>query len=112
MRTRAQSRAAEETRAQARRGAPVCVELHDVLTHIFSHVGDHHGGNALTRCEAVCQGWRECSKDPLLEPTWRQLCLRMSPAAPIVATDDDVDSDSYVCTAFTNPTVDVSRAAP
>ena len=103
MRTRSQSRA-EETRTQARPGAPVCVELHDVLTHIFSHVGDHHGGNSLTRCEAVCQGWRECSKDPLLEPTWRQLCLRMSPAAPIAATDDE-DSDSYVCTAFTNPTV-------
>ena len=47
MRTRAQSRAAEETRAQARPGAPVCVELHDVLTHIFSHVGDHHRGSTL-----------------------------------------------------------------
>ena len=105
MRTRAQAR------AESAAAVSECVQLHDVLTHIFSHAGEHHGGSTLTRCEAVCHGWRECSKDPLLEPTWRQLCLRMSPAAPIVATDDD-GSDSYVCTAFTNPTVDVSRATP
>ena len=101
------------TRAEARADAAVaiaeCVERHDLLTLIFSHVGEHQGGSALTRCEAVCRGWLECSKDPMLEPTWRQLCLRMSPAAPIVADDDDDDDDDpYVCTAFTNPSVEVS----
>lgn len=109
MRTRAQARA--EARAEAAAAIAECVERHDLLTHIFLHVGEHQGGDALTRCEAVCRGWLECSKDPMLEPTWRQLCLRMSPAAPIVADDDDDDDDSYVCTAFTNPSVEVRMCA-
>ena len=108
MRTRAQARA--EARAEAAVAIAECVERHDLLTLIFSHVGEHQGGSALTRCEAVCRGWLECSKDPMLEPVWRQLCLRMSPAAPIVADDDD--DDSYVCTAFTNPAVEVSVNVP
>ena len=112
LRTRAQARA--EARAEAAVAIAECVERHDLLTLIFSHVGEHQGGGALTRCEAVCRGWLECSKDPMLEPTWRQLCLRMSPAAPIVADEDDDgggggddDDDPYVCTAFTNPSVEV-----
>ena len=113
MRTRAQARA--EARAEAAVAIAECVERHDLLTLIFSHVGEHQGGSALTRCEAVCRGWLECSKDPMLEPTWRQLCLRMSPAAPMVADDDDDDDDDdndpYVCTAFTNPSVEVSECA-
>ena len=116
MQTRAQARA--EARAEAAVAIAECVERHDLLTLIFSHVGEHQGGSALTRCEAVCRGWLECSKDPMLEPVWRQLCLRMSPAAPIVADDDDDDDDEeededdpYVCTAFTNPSVEVSECA-
>ena len=41
----------------------------------------------------------------------------MSPAAPIVADDDDDEEeeededDPYVCTAFTNPSVEVSECA-
>ena len=48
--------------------------------------------------------FREASMDSIMETTWRSLCLRMSPAAPIA--DEDDDEDDYVCTAFTNPTVD------
>ena len=49
MRTRAQARA--EARAEAAVAIAECVERHDLLTLIFSHVGEHQGGSALTRCD-------------------------------------------------------------
>ena len=96
------------TRAEKARvpdsAASTTVDMHgDVLCLILTHVGEHEGGDALTRCEAVCVAWCEASKDKLLEPLWRKLCMRMSPAAPSV--DAKIDADEYVCTAFTNPTV-------